>query len=631
MKDTRIISGALLAVGIFAVIVCVGMVTGFTAAQPFISVDLVGDKNIGDQFTVTGNTSLPAGSEILVDIHPSSLDLRTGMVTDPKTGATMRLDESMVATGMVGVENDPDGVAAWSFDVPSKKFLAGEYTVIAYVYDKNAPVPGEISGTTTFTVHGTQAAAGTAQYIRVDPVPDKTTGDLLIVSGSTNFPVGTDLMVQAAGTNGGSKVRQGTGGVNVWSAPIDTSVSRPGSYQITVTNMVGSFETGDYRKGTVNGTAPFTLKGAYLTTETPVKATITNNDFIRINVIGNRSAGEQFLVTGTTSLPVGTEVLWEITPNSIFTNPNQSGEFTGAMANSQVTKGEGNTNRVSYAMDTWTLLPEQYNVSVSTVVGNLSEGDYRTGNPTGNTLFTLKQGLASAGSPQYINIDPVGEKTTGDLLIISGSTNFPAGTILMIQVGSPGIGSGSDTMVREGTGGVNRYSMPADTALLKPGTQTITVTNMKGDLEKGDYGLGDVNSTATFTLKGNYLGTDTPVQPTITNDDYIRINAIGDKTAMDQFLISGTTSLPAGTGLIWQVMPYTGTVPTGLDMNAKGIMANNPVTKGDGTANRVSLAVDLGNMEPGEYIAIVGPMKGDPENRDIAMGDPVGSARFTVV
>ncbi|MCK9632640.1 MAG: hypothetical protein M0R30_13495 [Methanoregula sp.] len=628
MRDQRIISGALLAAGIFAVIVCVGMVTGFTAAKPFISVDLVGDKNIGDQFTVTGNTSLPAGSEIMFEVYPESLDLNTGLVIDPNTGSAVRVDSSVV-TGVMRVDSNSGGIAAWSFPVNTASFMPGEYRVVAtaLVNDK----PGDLSGITKFTVHGTLAPTGTAQYIRVDPVPDKTTGDLLIVSGSTNFPEGTDLMIQAASTNGGSKVRKGTGGVNVWSTPIDTSASRPGSYQITVTNMVGSFENGDYGKGTVNGTTPFTLKGAYLTTETPVKATITKDDYIRINAIGDRSVGEQFLVTGTTSLPVGTEVLWEITPDSIFTNPNQSGEFTGAMANSQVTKGEGTTNRVSYAMDTWVLLPEQYNVSVSTVVGNLSEGDYRTGNPTGNTLFTLKQGPASAGTGQYIKIDPVDEKTTGDLLIVSGSTNFPSGTILMVQIGSPGIGSGSDTIVREGTGGVNRYSMPADTALLKPGTQTITVTNMKGDLEKGDYELGNVNSTATFTLKGTYLGTDTPVQATVTKDDFIRLNAIGDKKVGDQFLITGKTSLPAGVGLIWQVMPYTGTVPTSLDMNTKGIMANNPVTKGDGAANRVSLAVDLGNMEPGEYIAMVGPMKGDPENRDIAMADPVGSTRFTVV
>ena len=239
-------------------------------------------------------------------------------------------------------------------------------------------------------------------------------------------------------------------------------------------------------------------------------------------------------------------------------------------------------------------------------------------------------GYPAADFGKYIRIDPVADKTTGDLLIVSGSTNFPAGTILMVQAGSSGVGYGSDTIVREGTGGVNRFSSPVDTAILKPGTQKISVTNMKGDLAKGDYGLGTVNGTASFTLKGTYLVEETPVQATITKDDYICINAIGDRSVGDQFLITGTTSLPAGTGLIWEVMPYTGTIPTGLDLDAKGIMANNPVTKGDGTANRVSLAVDMSNFTPGEYIALVGEFKGDPANRDIAMGDPVGSARFTV-
>jgi hypothetical protein len=231
---------------------------------------------------------------------------------------------------------------------------------------------------------------------------------------------------------------------------------------------------------------------------------------------------------------------------------------------------------------------------------------------------------------QYINIDPVADKTTGDLLIVTGSTNLPAGTILMVQTGSYGVGSGGDAIVREGTGGVNRFSMPVDTSILKPGTQTITVSQMKGDPAKGDYNPGTVKATGTFTLKGTYLSTDNPVQATITKDDYIHLNAIGDKKVGDQFLITGTTSLPTGTGLIWEVMPYTGTTPTGLDMNAKGIMSNNPVTKGSGTANRVSLAVDMSNFAPGEYIALVGEFKGEPANRDIAMGDPVGSALFTL-
>jgi hypothetical protein len=250
--------------------------------------------------------------------------------------------------------------------------------------------------------------------------------------------------------------------------------------------------------------------------------------------------------------------------------------------------------------------------------------DKNTGDPSGIT------GITPGDTVQYIRVDPLDDKTTGDLLIVTGSTNLPAGTVLMFQTGSYGVGYGGDTIVREGTGGVNRFSAPVDTSILKPGTQTITVTNMKGDPAKGDYGPGTVKGTAIFTLKGTYLGTDTPVQATITKEDYIRINAIGDRSVGDQFLITGTTSLPVGTTLIWEVMPYTGTIPSGLDLNAKGIMANNPVTKGDGTANRVSLAVDMGNMAPGKYVAMVGEMKGDPTKMDVEMGDLVGSTLFTL-
>jgi hypothetical protein len=257
-----------------------------------------------------------------------------------------------------------------------------------------------------------------------------------------------------------------------------------------------------------------------------------------------------------------------------------------------------------------------------TSTGTLS--DTNTGGQTATTVHTAVE------PGQYITIDPIAGTTTGELLTVKGSTDLPAGTILMVQAGSPGVGYGGDTIVRTGTGGVNRFSAPVDTAMLKPGSITITVTRMTGDLATRDYRMGTLNATATITLNGSWLGTDIPVQAPVTKDDYIRINTIGNRAVGDQFLITGITSLPVGTGLIWQIMPYTGTIPTALDLNATGIMANNAVTKGDGTANRVSLAVDTGNQAPGEYIVLVGEMKGDPSKMDIRIGDLVGSTRFTM-
>ena len=97
-------------------------------------------------------------------------------------------------------------------------------------------------------------------------------------------------------------------------------------------------------------------------------------------------------------------------------------------------------------------------------------------------------GTTPADSGHYIKVDPVADTTTGDLLIVTGSTNLPAGTILMVSAGSPGVGSGGDTMVRAGADGVNLFSSPVDTSMLKPGTPTITVTNMIGIRHKGITG-----------------------------------------------------------------------------------------------------------------------------------------------
>jgi hypothetical protein len=372
--------------------------------------------------------------------------------------------------------------------------------------------------------------------------------------------------------------------------------------------------------------------------------------FISVDPIGDKNIGDQITITGKTSLPPGTEILVQVyaacyesgcgTTTDTKTGT-VSGEFSGATGTVTVVKGTGNVNTWSTPIETKTFKSGEYVVTADSLKGDLSKGDYTKGDISGATKFTLNPDPASSaagsiqsqasGNGKYIRIDPVPETTTGDLLIVSGTTDFSEGTILMVQTGSDGVGFGSDTMVREGTGGVNRFSMPVDTAILKPGTLTITVTQMKGDLAKGDYGPGTINGTTTFTLKGTYLGADMRVQATITKDDYIRINTIGDRSVGDQFLITGTTSLPAGTSLIWQVMPDTGAPPTGIDINATGgIMANNAVTKGDSISNRVSLAVDMSGFAPGKWVTLVGVTKGEPNSGSIEIENLTGSACFTL-
>ena len=187
-----------------------------------------------------------------------------------------------------------------------------------------------------------------------------------------------------------------------------------------------------------------------------------------------------------------------------------------------VIQGSGVNNRFSVSLDTRLLPLTDHIVTVSNVKGDAAGINSEPGTITGTEVFNIIAGTAGtrqtgsnatvAGNQgQYIKVDPITDKTTGDLLIVSGSTNLPAGTTLMVEAGST-----TNTLVLKGTGGVNRYSAAVDTTIMKPGMKTITVNNMIGDLAKGDYRLGTIKGTGSFTLKGTFLATDTLVQATST-------------------------------------------------------------------------------------------------------------------
>ncbi|AGB03095.1 hypothetical protein [Methanoregula formicica] len=112
----------------------------------------------------------------------------------------------------------------------------------------------------------------------------------------------------------------------------------------------------------------------------------------------------------------------------------------------------------------------------------------------------------------------------------------------------------------------------------------------------------------------------------------IRIDAISGKTTGEKFTLTGTTSLPEETNIFLQIMPDTGTPPTGLDPDSMmSVGGNYRVTKGEGTMNRIALSVDLGQLIPGNYVAIVGKMKGDPGSAPVFEIDKdYGYAYFTL-
>ncbi len=137
-------------------------------------------------------------------------------------------------------------------------------------------------------------------------------------------------------------------------------------------------------------------------------------------------------------------------------------------------------------------------------------------NPAPGTAATT--GAASAqkpaepvtGAPQSpqsagpLAIDSIGDKTVGDLLVVSGTTHLPlrAPVTIRWKYGA----SGEDKVlanrpVHPGADGAGRFRFVFDTSGFKPGSYTMTVAT----------GKKDVSASAQFDLSGTYRGTDTPL------------------------------------------------------------------------------------------------------------------------
>ena len=77
----------------------------------------------------------------------------------------------------------------------------------------------------------------------IDPIPDHAAGDLVVITGTTNYPAGTrlELEILMASPPPGERARvgatdayivRGTGMSNTWSGALDTSAIPPGEYLV---------------------------------------------------------------------------------------------------------------------------------------------------------------------------------------------------------------------------------------------------------------------------------------------------------------------------------------------------------------------------------------------------------------
>ena len=91
----------------------------FLIEEPTITIDTIGDKHVGDKFTITAKTNLAVDDEVLVQVYSSSF----------KPTMKSQSGEFSGATGTIKVTKGDSGYNKLSFDVDSSTFKPDEYIV----------------------------------------------------------------------------------------------------------------------------------------------------------------------------------------------------------------------------------------------------------------------------------------------------------------------------------------------------------------------------------------------------------------------------------------------------------------------------------------------------------------------
>lgn len=234
-------------------------------------------------------------------------------------------------------------------------------------------------------------------------------------------------------------------------------------------------------------------------------------------------------------------------------------------------------------------------------------------------------------SAPFITIDPVGDKKIGDILIISGTTSLPEKTHVYLSWTEGNSGWEkiiSDRPILHGANETNRFRFVFDTTGFKPGIYNTTVAT----------GKNGVSGSVQFSLAGTYLGTDTPVHYSgesksagSSGAPSITVQPPGDRQQGDIFLISGTTTLQAGTLLFFRVYPaYFEHKTKKPASSSNGTLIDNIggdtiVIGGTGGTNRWSFAIDGGYFETMDYIVNVSTV-----NEDFTRQEVFGKSQFAL-
>ncbi|MCK9632645.1 MAG: hypothetical protein M0R30_13520 [Methanoregula sp.] len=248
-------------------------------------------------------------------------------------------------------------------------------------------------------------------------------------------------------------------------------------------------------------------------------------------------------------------------------------------------------------------------------------------------LVVLFAGILLSGSFSVfssVTIDPIPDQVAGDLVVITGTTNLMAGTVLDLDIiaVSPAPGTKSpagtvDAFIVRGGGMSNTWSAELNTVSLSPGEYIVNAYWINGTVRS------DLLATSRFRLNDTGLARKDTSGTGPDQSTFITVNPPGTVWRGETMLVTGTTNLPAGTGLHYLVIRQSNT--SALTVDPKGGFTRAGIINvlpGIDGINRWSFAVDTGEFIAGQYKVIV--TQHTISTDDPGKAEPSGTAPFEV-
>jgi hypothetical protein len=373
----------------------------------------------------------------------------------------------------------------------------------------------------------------------IDPIPDHAAGDLVVITGSTNLPADTRLVLDILvvspdpGTNsyvGGTDafIVRGGGMSNTWSGALDSSAIPPGEYQA---NAYWLDEK--YSRSSLLATSRFRLTNTTPDPDRIVRRSANHKlEFITIDRPGVIYRGEKILISGTTNLPNDTVLLYTITQQSntsVFTmDPKtQKQDLRGGFTRSgliTLQQGDNGVSRWSFAVDSTEFIPDHYEVIVTPVttrtvdIGRVGTFGREPLTVLEATSDRLTSQVPVTGPCQTITIAALPDTLTNQTYTITGTTSLQPGTELLFQIlptefdsninretkgfsGSITGAMGTVEVIR-GTGEINTWSANFDLSKFPPKEYLMNISNDRIDPRTYETIYGDTYCSKRFTLSG---------------------------------------------------------------------------------------------------------------------------------